>query len=228
MDVKPYRGSSVIFESEFITQFIDSESGPKILIIEGPDGVGKSTCLSKIKDASSLGKDVRVLRFPENHPNLVGEQSEGLPFRNMIMSPDVDKYPGATAFLFLADFVTSFEAHIQPYLNDPNVVFLLDRFLPSTAIYQRLDLHWINQIFKIPNFKAFWDCFSEAHYVYLQAPSFDVLKTRLEQKRGGERNRLDPVDDVAIQKQIFDYNAFVHTHIHLGIFGSRLVERWER
>jgi thymidylate kinase len=191
----------------------EPENAPKITIIEGPDGSGKTTRINAIKHHLLDNKDIdlRVIRFPDNH----GDAQ----FRKCIMSQEVADHSGAQIFLFLADFIYTFEAKIEPFLNDPKVLFLFDRFIPSTCIYQEAPIKYINDILT-ERYPEFAKVMSDASYVYLSPSDFDEHKARLSNKFGDEINHLDPVGDEAIKNQIRAYWNFSQTHRRVGILGS--------
>lgn len=187
----------------------------KITIIEGPDGCGKSTMVRNLKEGEHDGIDLRVIRFPDNHGKIN--------FRDLILSKEMQPCQSAAAFLFISDFIYTFDTQITPYLDDDNVAFVFDRFIPSTCVYQGMTADWFNALFGLDQFKRFTDVFAEAYYIYLMPPSFDELKRRLSLKTGDEINYLDPVGDAAIQAQVEAYSAFSHNHRVYGLLGSKNV-----
>lgn len=188
----------------------------KITIIEGCDGVGKTHNVNLIKEAfAKTDKELRLVRCPDNRG--------GATIRNVIMSDDLSRHPEALMFLFLADFVYAFESIIKPELDNPNVYFLFDRFLPSTCIYQKVDVPYINNV--LSRYKLFYEVFSKAQYIYLHPSDFEEHKKRLSLKNGDEINHLDPVGDTAIRDQIYTYADFQHKHKLFGLLGNFNAER---
>lgn len=192
------------------------KASAKITVIEGPDGVGKTTIVREaIKRFEEHGLELRVVRCPDNRGGAV--------IRDCIMSKELEENPSGQMFLFLADFLLGYEKLIKPYLDDPKIFFVLDRFIPSTCLYQHVALDYINLIMS-EQFKDFTQAFSTARYVYLTPGDFDEHKKRLAQKKGDEVNHLDPVGDEAIYRQVDAYTKFAHHHRHNGLLGSKIVD----
>ena len=126
-------------------------------------------------------------------------------------------------FLFLADFVYAFESIIKPELDNPNVHFLFDRFLPSTSIYRNASVPYLNKVME--RYVDFCNAFSKAQYVYLHPDNFEEHKKRLSSKKGEEINHLDPVGDEAIKNQIEAYADFQHKHKMFGLLGNFNADR---
>ena len=189
----------------------------KITVIEGPDASGKSHLVRKTQLAFHHTElDLRLIRCPNNY----GDAQ----FRNVIMSEEVGQYSSAQAFLFLADMLYAFESQIKPYLDDPKVRFIFDRFLPSSCIYQGLGLSYLDYLFR-EQYPDFYEAFSEAHYIYLTPTDMEAHKARITKKKGeGDTNHLDPVSDEQILKQIKTYNRFSKDHQEYGLLGSHHVD----
>lgn len=184
----------------------------KIIVIEGPDGTGKTTLVKElVKAFEQTDVELRTLRFPDNHGNAT--------FRNVIMSEEMATHSGGQCFLFMADFLYTFESKIKPCLDDPKVKFLCDRFAPSTCVYQNVSLAYINALMSAgwPDFAA---AFSKAQYLYLTPISLEAHKERLSKKHGDEINHLDPVGNEAIKQQTIAYLNFFRRHQEEGLFGS--------
>lgn len=191
-------------------------SASKITILEGPDGVGKSYSVNLIKEAfSKTDRDLRLVRCPDNRG--------GAAIRNVIMSKELEIHPDALMFLFLADFVYAFDSIIKPELDNPNVYFLFDRFIPSTCIYQKVDVSYLNKV--MARYTELCSVFSKAQYIYLHPSDFEEHKRRLSYKKGDEVNHLDPVGDEAIRNNISDYAEFQRKHKLFGLLGSFYAER---
>lgn len=182
-----------------------------ITIIEGPDASGKSYNVNKIKDAfADTDLELRLVRCPDNRG--------GAKIREVVMSEDLAKNPSALAFLFLADFLFAFESIIKPELDNPKVRFILDRMLPSTSIYQGLDIPYLNKV--LGKFEDFTNAFAKAEYLYLIPSDFEAHKKRLASRTQDEINHLDPVGDDKIRDQIYAYNDFIHKHRLFGLLGN--------
>lgn len=191
----------------------EPENAPLITIIEGPDGTGKTTQINLIRDhfKDNPEYELHVLRFPDNHG--------GAQFRNSIMSQEMAENPGGQIFLFLADFIYTFEAKIKPHLNNPKIRFLFDRYLPSTCIYQQATTGYVNNIL-MGRYPEFTEVMGKAQYIYLTPTDFEEHKARLAKKSGDEVNHLDPVGDESIKTQIRAYWEFSRKHQRQGLLGS--------
>lgn len=190
----------------------------KIFVVEGPDGAGKSTLVRKMKENYLTNRiELRQVRCPDNR----GDSR----IRECIMGEMIAKHPMAQAFLFMADFLLAYESVIKPELVNPQVKFIYDRYLPSTCVYQNLDLDYVNTVFKL-GYPEFTETFSAARYVYLHPSDMDAHKWRLNQKSGDEINHLDPTTDAEIKSQIDKYSAFSKRHAESNLLGSNHVEQF--
>jgi thymidylate kinase len=178
----------------------------KITVIEGPDGVGKTTFIRQVQDEMIAGgKDVRIIRFPDNRRSLT--------FRDMIMSADAGRHPSVEVFLFLADFVYTLQSEVMPYLDDDNVIFLFDRFVPSSCIYQNVTRLSVREIFEKTQPPEVLELLGKIDYLYLFPKSVNDLTARLASKRHEDLNRLDPKTVEHTEAQFNKYHQFVNEHI---------------
>ena len=91
------------------------------IVVEGPDGVGKTTLAARIADRiRSAGGDVLEVREPGGTP--VAEAA-----RRAALDPDLDATPLAELFLMLAARADLVERVIRPALAAGRVV-LCDRY----------------------------------------------------------------------------------------------------
>lgn len=98
-------------------------------VVEGPDGVGKTTLVSRIATRiRSAGYDVLEVREPGGTP--VAEAA-----RSAVLDPDLDATPLAELFLMLAARADLVARVIRPALEAGRVV-LGDRYELSTWAYQ--------------------------------------------------------------------------------------------
>lgn len=192
------------------------KSFEKITVIEGPDSSGKSYLVNQILEKTkNSGITFIKVRCPDNR--------NGANFRDVIMSEEIGHNPSAQLFLFVADMIHAFESIITPHLDDPNTKFIFDRFLPSTIIYQKTTVNYINYILG-ERYPEFTKAFAKAHYIYLTPRNMESHKERISKKAAEEINHLDPISDEDIKKNILDYCDFSEQHKELGILGSKKVD----
>jgi dTMP kinase len=98
-----------------------------LVVIEGPDRVGKSTQVLRLADElGDRGLSICLSREP-------GGDDVGEALRSLIIGTRVD--PWTELFLFLAGRTRHLAAVIEPALGAGQLV-LLDRYTPSTLVYQ--------------------------------------------------------------------------------------------
>lgn len=191
---------------------------PKILIIEGPDGVGKSKLIQDIVRYNSdheNKKDLRVIAYPGNR--------DDVPIRSILLDSSVSDHEDCHVFFFLADFVFTFEKYILPYLNNSNTVFIFDRYIPSTCIYQNVTMEYVNSILSHPKFSAFFEGMMQATYLYLLPGKPAEHLVRLSKKRGSEINRFDPKTVNEVKQNVDAYCEIASKHQTTKLIGSTKV-----
>ena len=100
-----------------------------LIVLEGPEGAGKTTQLRKLAEwLSSRGKQVVMAREPGGTP--VGDE-----IRKLLLDPASDIVPRAESLLFMASRAQLIERDIAPAVKAGSVV-LLDRYFLSTYAYQ--------------------------------------------------------------------------------------------
>jgi dTMP kinase len=100
-----------------------------LIVLEGPEAVGKSTQLRRLVDwLRGIGQDVLALREPGGTP--VGDD-----LRRIVLDPAASLSPRTEALLFMASRAELVEQVIRPALA-ANRVVVLDRFFLSTYAYQ--------------------------------------------------------------------------------------------
>ncbi len=186
---------------------------PKILIIEGPDAVGKSTLVRQIKDHfEQKGKDLRVIAYPGNR--------DDVRFRDILLNSDAQNYPEHHVFVFLADFVFTFEKYVYPYLDNPDVLFIFDRYIPSTCVYQDLTMQFLNSILSHEKFTKFFNGMSKSKYLYLIPENTQNHLKRLSMKKGDEINHFDPKSLDEVKLNVQKYTEIAQLHLHTKPIGS--------
>jgi dTMP kinase len=101
----------------------------RVIVLEGPEGVGKSTQHRLLADhLAAHGHEVVALREPGGTP--VGDV-----IRRLLLDPASDIVPGAEALLYMASRAQLVESAIVPALGRGATV-LLDRFFLATYAYQ--------------------------------------------------------------------------------------------
>jgi len=101
----------------------------KLIVLEGAEGVGKTTQLRLLAEwLESNGHDVVAVREPGG--TVLGDE-----IRRILLDPASDISARAEALLFMSSRAQLVEREIRPALSQ-NVVVLLDRFFLSTYAYQ--------------------------------------------------------------------------------------------
>lgn len=109
----------------------------KLIVVEGPDGSGKSTMLNKFKQSVCNDKDFVFIKEPSDTP--IGKFA-----RKWVHSTDsMEDAMSATEalYLFSASRIEVLKNVIIPSLNEGKIV-ISDRFALSTAVYQDLIPEW--------------------------------------------------------------------------------------
>src|SRR5262249_9713316 len=101
----------------------------QLIVLEGPEGVGKSTQHRLLADhLAARGRDVVALREPGGTP-------AGDAIRALVLNPSSEIAPEAEALLYMASRAQLVKAAIVPALARGAIV-LLDRFFLATYAYQ--------------------------------------------------------------------------------------------
>jgi dTMP kinase len=100
-----------------------------LLVLEGPEGAGKSTQLRLLAEwLVARGREVLAVREPGG--TVLGDE-----IRRILLDPGSDIVPPAEALLFMASRGQLVERVLRPAIAS-NTVVLLDRFFLSTYAYQ--------------------------------------------------------------------------------------------
>ena len=110
-------------------RFPDFMARGRLIVLEGPEGAGKTTQLRLLADRlKSSGYNVLTLREPGGTP--LGDS-----IRAILLDSADEITPGAEALLFMASRAEIVRLRIDPALRD-GVIVLMDRFFLSTYAYQ--------------------------------------------------------------------------------------------
>ena len=102
---------------------------PVLIVLEGPEGAGKSTQLRLLSEwLLSRGREVVAVREPGG--TVLGDE-----IRRILLDPESDIVPAAEALLFMASRAQLVERVLRPALEARSIV-LVDRFFLSTYAYQ--------------------------------------------------------------------------------------------
>jgi len=117
----------------------------RFIVLEGPDGCGKSTQTSRLADRlTATGRQVERVRDPGGTP--IGEE-----IRDILLNPDFHEMSVRTEMLlYMASRAQLVEQCIRPALEVGRII-LSDRYLTSTLVYQGLagglDIEVINRLY---------------------------------------------------------------------------------
>jgi dTMP kinase len=99
-----------------------------LIVLEGPEGAGKTTQIALL--AKRLASRGRVVSLREPGGTPLGDE-----IRRVLLDPKSDVSPRAEALLYMASRAQLVEREVQPALAASAIV-LLDRFFLSTYAYQ--------------------------------------------------------------------------------------------
>lgn len=161
----------------------------KLIVIEGPDGSGKSTMLNKFKDSVKDNDNYVFIKEPSDTP--IGQFA-----RNWVHSTDsMESAMSATEalYLFSASRIEVLKDVILPALKEGKIV-ISDRFAISTAVYQDLIPEW--NLTKLVN--AVLEDLAKHVKVdatfYLDIPSEEIVK-RLRSRKNLDISITDEFND---------------------------------
>lgn len=113
-----------------IVNAMDNSTRSCFIVLDGPDGCGKSTQARLLADSlAATGADVLLTREPGGTP-------AGGRIRQVLLDPETGYLdPLAEAFLFCADRAQHVRTLIAPALAEGKIV-ICDRFASATVVYQ--------------------------------------------------------------------------------------------
>lgn len=116
--------------NQLLEKFITVQTGGPFISFEGIEGSGKSTQIQLFKkNLESEGKNVLLLREP-------GGTDFGEALRNAILSSKVALEPIAEAMLMASSRAQLLRERIIPFLDNPNSLVIVDRYIDSSIAYQ--------------------------------------------------------------------------------------------
>lgn len=185
--------------------------GGKFVVVEGPDGVGKTTLASRLAARlRDLGADVLEVREPGGTP--IAEAA-----RAAVLDPRLDATPLAELFLMLAARADLVERVIRPSLLVGRVV-LGDRYDLSTLAYQVEGRRLPRDAVLAANQLATGGLTPDLTLV-LDAPQ-DALNERMTAQRK-ERDRIERAEDSVRERIVRAFRDAQGTGIvHLDATGS--------
>lgn len=174
---------------------------PKIIILEGPDGAGKSTVAAHILEKLTLIKDAKCTYLRDPGGSQFGEAVR----ESVLLNPDVDLIPMEQMLLFTA--VRSATARrINDYVEQ-GICVVVDRWYWSTRVYQGLagvsekligELH----MKCVPRFKG-----ADLRPFLIDTP-FEVCEERLEKAKGRGQDRFESANVKLRRERWNKYQTF--------------------
>lgn len=108
---------------------MEREGGGRLIVVEGPEGAGKTTQLARLAEwLADRGRASHVVREPGTSP--VGQE-----IRRLVLDPAYAVAPRTEALLFMAARAELVASELRPRLEAGQTVFA-DRFFLSTYAYQ--------------------------------------------------------------------------------------------
>lgn len=185
--------------------------------VEGPDGSGKSTQVTNIKEFfESRGRDVVLSREPGG--TVIGER-----IRNIILDKDLKEMdPMTEAMLYAASRAQHVSQVIMPALSEGKVV-ICDRFVDSSLAYQGCG-RGLGEAVAVINSYAVRGCMPDLTFLMKLDP--EVGKHRIDENRA-EQDRLEQ-EKLAFHRKV--YEGFLelekeHPDRIVGIDASLAVDR---
>lgn len=175
----------------------------KFIVLEGPDGSGKSTQVRLLKDSlDRLGYRVIIIREP-------GGTTLGEELRRITKDHDIPKSPLATTLLYYAA-----RAQLADYIRDrleDDVWVISDRWELSTLVYQNV----VNgvPIQKILSISITLSLPKPDHVVVLNTSDTDSLIDRITSRDNEDNHLLPYIDRIS---RVYDNDAREYCNMLYG------------
>jgi dTMP kinase len=163
--------------------------------IDGPDGVGKSTIINRLKE---IYKDAVFVHEP-------GTTDFGQAMRKLLLNGNYNLCDFSEIMLFTACFIETSNKVIKPALSEGKLV-IADRWYYSTAAYQIYANKYFDLTKYIGKFIHKLGISIPDYNILLTAP-FYVLSQRLEKRNTETSNKVDNFEgrDIDYRKRIFTF-----------------------
>jgi dTMP kinase len=174
-----------VFEQDNYSMKPTSQASGHFIVIEGPDGSGKTTQLIQLREAlTAAGFEVVVAREPGGTP-------QGMKIRQLFLDGQGELDPMAEVLLLLAAKAQLLREVVYPAYNSGKVV-LMDRYTDSLYAYQgggrQLGYRRLNETVRA----AALD-FTPTMTFFLDTP-LDVCLDRITTRSENENNSIDRLD----------------------------------
>ncbi len=164
-----------------------------LIVIEGPDGSGKTTLINNIKERFGIFKYITPF-----------ETEYGYHTKKILSSPyskDVDNITKAD--LMSRSLRSTYDEVIN---KNPNEIYIIDRWAPSLYVYQQASVFPEIAACHRQYFDYLTGALVRPHYSFYLDGDIDVLINRIT-----SRSEIDELDKYAIQKMdriVKDYREF--------------------
>jgi dTMP kinase len=170
----------------------------RLIVLEGPEGAGKTTQLRLLADWLGVrGHDVVAVREP-------GGTTVGDEIRRILLDPASDIVPRAEALLFMASRAQLVEREIKPAIEGGSLV-LLDRYFLATYAYQGVGRELPEKMLRAANAMA-TDGLVPDLTLLLTLPVEAGLNRAIKR---GERDRMERAELAFHERVAHAYEAFV-------------------
>lgn len=161
----------------------------KLIVLEGPDGSGKTTQVSELVDYL-IFQGFKVIRVREPGGTVIGER-----VRDILLN--LDMHGQTELLLFTASRLQNIHENILPAL-EKGIVVVCDRFIHSTRAYQG---HGRDLMDDVKVVQSLVDKLVSVDYGLFLNISLEESINRIERRRGQAADRLDALD-IEIKKKI--------------------------